>query len=284
MLRKEGNTIKSKSDYIYIMPFLIGFTMFFVAPLFLAVYYTFDLNGNGIGIYNYVSVFQSPSFQLACWNTLRFIGIGVPLLMVISLMLAIMLKNYFYGSIVFKTILLSPLVVPIATIATLLQVLFSENGIANTIITKIGTEKFNWLHSEWAFVILIVLYIWKNVGYDTLLIIAGLRMIPKELEEAAKIDGASSKQIFAHLTLPLLVPNLCFVAIVSISNSFKSFKETFLLGGDIPDKSIYMLQHFLNNNFNNANYPRLSVAAISLFVVIAFVIWVFLSVIKKVND
>lgn len=284
MLRKEGNTIKSKSDYIYIMPFLIGFTIFFVAPLFLAVYYTFDLNGNGIGIYNYVSVFQSPSFQLACWNTLRFIGIGVPLLMVISLMLAIMLKNYFYGSIVFKTILLSPLVVPIATIATLLQVLFSENGIANTIITKIGTEKFNWLHSEWAFVILIVLYIWKNVGYDTLLIIAGLRMIPKELEEAAKIDGASSKQIFAHLTLPLLVPNLCFVAIVSISNSFKSFKETFLLGGDIPDKSIYMLQHFLNNNFNNANYPRLSVAAISLFVVIAFVIWVFLSVIKKVND
>lgn len=284
MLRKEGNTIKSKSDYIYIMPFLIGFAIFFVAPLFLAVYYTFDLNGNGIGIYNYVSVFQSPSFQLACWNTLRFIGIGVPLLMVISLMLAIMLKNYFYGSIVFKTILLSPLVVPIATIATLLQVLFSENGIANTIITKIGTEKFNWLHSEWAFVILIVLYIWKNVGYDTLLIIAGLRMIPKELEEAAKIDGASSKQIFAHLTLPLLVPNLCFVAIVSISNSFKSFKETFLLGGDIPDKSIYMLQHFLNNNFNNANYPRLSVAAISLFVVIAFVIWVFLSVIKKVND
>lgn len=284
MLRKEGNTIKSKSDYIYIMPFLIGFTIFFVAPLFLAVYYTFDLNGNGIGIYNYVSVFQSPSFQLACWNTLRFIGIGVPLLMVISLMLAIMLKNYFYGSIVFKTILLSPLVVPIATIATLLQVLFSENGIANTIITKIGTEKFNWLHSEWAFVILIVLYIWKNVGYDTLLIIAGLRMIPKELEEAAKIDGASSKQIFSHLTLPLLVPNLCFVAIVSISNSFKSFKETFLLGGDIPDKSIYMLQHFLNNNFNNANYPRLSVAAISLFVVIAFVIWVFLSVIKKVND
>lgn len=279
-LRKQG----ARLEGLCIAPFLVCFLCFFIFPLFLALYYTFVQGGSFAGLKNYSAVFQSAAFRLACWNTLRFILVGVSLLMACSLGCALLLYRNFWGSSVFKTILLSPLVIPVATVAVVIQTFFSDNGIINMILAELGELRIEWIQSHWAFALLVLLYLWKNIGYITLLILSGLHLIPRELNEAAAIDGAAPWQVFARVTLPLLRPNLCFAALVSVSNSFKSFKEAYLLGGDIPDRSIYMLQHFLNNNFNNANYSRLSIAAITLFVVISFIIWVIYGIIKKGYD
>ena len=134
--------------------------------------------------------------------------------------------------------------------------------------TRIGKAYSDWIQSEYAFPILVGLYIWKNCGYDLILFLAGLAAIPKEYREAAASEGASYWQTVRYITLPLLMPTFFFILIVSIINSFKSFREAYLLGGANPHESIYMLQHFMNNNFQNINYPRLSTAALLIFVVI----------------
>ena len=101
-----------------------------------------------------------------------------------------------------------------------------------------------------------------------IIFLVGLNSIPAELKDIAKIEGANAIRIFRYVTFPQLVPSFFFVIVIAIVNSFKCFKEAYLIGGDSPNSSIYMLQHFMNNNFQSLNYQRLSVASILLFVII----------------
>ena len=121
---------------------------------------------------------------------------------------------------------------------------------------------------EHAFVVLLILYLWKNTGYNVVLFLAALNSIPKEYYEAADIDGAGGFTKVTRLTLPLIAPHTRFILVISIVNLFKSFREAYILFGDHPDRSIYMIQHFINNNFINLNYIRLSVGAVLVFLVI----------------
>ena len=141
-------------------------------------------------------------------------------------------------------------------------------GIVNGWLEGLGVPLTDWMNSPRAFWVLIGLYVWKNCGYNVILMLAGLNMIPTEYYQAADIEGASGRQKFTRITLPLIWPSLFFVFVMSVVNSFKSYREAFLLGGKHPHDSIYLLQHFLNNNFENLNYQRLSVAAVMLFMVI----------------
>lgn len=119
-------------------------------------------------------------------------------------------------------------------------------------------------------VIVVILFLWKNLGYNMILFMAGLAAVPQEVMDAAKMDGAGDFQMFVHLKLKYLSPTIFFVTIFSIINSFKVFREVYLLTGDYPYESLYMLQHFMNNAFQSLNYQRLSAAAIvmSLFMIV----------------
>ena len=132
----------------------------------------------------------------------------------------------------------------------------------------LGLPIEDWVQSEYAFPLLIALYIWKNCGYDLVLFLAGLSAIPREYREAAASQGASYWQTLRYITLPLMTPTFFFILIVSIINSFKSFREAYLLGGANPHDSEIARQHFMNNNFQNLSYQRLSVAALLVFLVI----------------
>lgn len=174
--------------------------------------------------------------------------------------------------------LASMIAVSLASVILVFQIVFDNLGILNSMLNAIGVSGQDWLHSEHAFGVLVLLYIWKNCGYNIVLLLAGLNAIPKELYEAAKVDGAGRKAMLLRITLPLMVPTFFFVFVISIINSFKSFREAFLLGGSHPHESIYMLQHFFNNNFQNLNYQRLSVAALLVFVIIfTFVFFLYLA-------
>jgi len=128
--------------------------------------------------------------------------------------------------------------------------------------------KVNWLDSFLALPVMILIFLWKNCGYNMVLFLAGLGNIPKDYYEAAWMDNASSLQVFKHITVPCLLPTGILALIMSIINSFKIFREIYLITGNYPQEGIYTLQHFMNNMFISLNYPRLTSATAVLVVII----------------
>lgn len=278
---------ETMTGILFASPFLVGFITFFVAPFIVSIFYTFTFGTGGttfVGLKNYQSVINSSAFQLASYNTMRFILVGVPLIMTISLIFSLMLRQKFGGSSFFRSIFLYPMVVPVASTVMVFQVLFAETGILNGIYNAIGLPVQSWLNSDNAFGILIFLYIWKNCGYNMILLLSGLNAIPDDFYEAAHLEGANNWQCFRRITMPIMSPTFFFVFVISIINSFKSFREAFLLSGTMPHPSIYMLQHFMNNNFSNLNYQRLSVAALMIFLIIFALVFVLFVLRKKAGD
>jgi len=268
----------------YLLLPLVGFAVFYVIPFGITIMRTFThgTSGNFVGFTNYTSVINSTAFRLAAFNTFRFIGIGVPLLMLFSLIVALLLNNKIFGTDRFRAIYVLPLVIPTASVILVFQILFERGGIINYIRDVFGLGAVDFLRSGNVFWVLMVLYLWKNIGYTIILTLAGLVQIPKEYYEAARVDGAGWFTQLRKITLPLMKPTFFFVMILSIVGAFRSFREAFVLGGAHPHESIYMVQHFMNNNFVNLNYTRLSVAAVLTFVIIfAFVLAMYVWVEKK---
>ena len=267
------------TGYTYAALPILGFAAFYVIPFGITIMKTFSggMTGfNYVGLDNYKSVLNSEAFHLAAGNTLKFIGVGVPMLLVISLAVALLLNTRLRGADAFRAAYVLPLVLPTASVILVFQILFETGGVINYALTKLGLEPVSFLHSGNAFWVLLLLYLWKNIGYGIILMLADLTQIPKEYYEAAHVDGAGSLICLYRITLPMMVPTFLFVTVISIVGAFKSFREAFALGGAYPDDSIYMLQHFMNNNFAQLNYARLSVAAVLIFLVIfAFVMVLF---------
>jgi multiple sugar transport system permease protein len=203
------------------------------------------------GIQNFISLFKSGPYRLAMFNMLRFNIIAVPLIIIMSFLLAILLRKSFKGKEVFNTAYIFPLVVPVASIVLFWQIIFSQNGALNTIFGELRIQKVNWYENSWSVVLLVLLYVWKNCGYNIILFTAGLGNIPVEYYESAYIEGAGRLTCLFKITLPYITPAAFFVFIISIINSFKVFREAYLLAGSYPNRNIYMLQHFMNNNFSN---------------------------------
>ena len=164
------------------------------------------------------------------------------------------------------------MMVPIASIILIWQVLFHYNGVINEFLQVFGADKIDWLKSDYCMVVIVVLFLWKNLGYNMILFMAALSNIPRELLEVAEVGGASAAYQFFHIKLRYLSPTVLFVTILSIINSFKVFREIYLLTGNYPYDGLYMMQHFMNNMFNSADYQRLSAAAVLLAIVIVILI------------
>lgn len=273
----------SLTGVCFILPFLTGFMMLYLIPFGWSIQKTFyaGVGVNFGGLRNYLDLFSSAAFRSAIGNTLRFIGLGVPLLMVLSFGLALVLFEKFKGCSFFRSAFLLPMVIPVASVVTVVRAFFGDEGIVIQLLKWLGFPLESWLNSELAFPLLVGLYIWKNCGYNIVLFLAGLSAIPKEYAAAAMCDGASESYIIHHITLPLMIPNLFYVFVISIINAFKSFREAYLLGGSMPHESIYMLQHFMNNNFQNLNYPRLCTAAVLVFSVIFLLVLLLFHVKRK---
>jgi multiple sugar transport system permease protein len=139
----------------------------------------------------------------------------------------------------------------------------------------------NWLESSGAFGVVLLLYLWKNTGYSVILLLAGLMTIPEEQYAAAEMDGANGVQKFFHITAPQMWYSVFFSLLFSLINAFKCFREILLIGGKHPNIKIYMLQHFINNNFENLNYARLSVASVLMFAAITVLVGAFYGFVRR---
>lgn len=261
--------------------------LFFVVPFGVCVYMSFAENLNYskfVGFKNYTDVLSSAAFRLAAWNTLKFNAVAVPLIMALSLAVAMLLYRKLKGYNFFRTLFVFPLVLPVASVVLFFQIIFSESGMINNILAFFNVAPADWINSSNSFVMLVALYLWKNSGYNIILFFSALNSIPKEYYEAADMDGASGLAQLTGITLPLILPYTFFIFVISIINSFKSFREAFILFGAHPDRSIYMIQHFMNNNFQNLNYLRLAVGAIMIFMVIFILVLVLFGLRKKAGD
>lgn len=261
----------------FLAPSFLGVAVFFVVPFGVVIYYSLVANPVSrefVGLANYAKLMQNAAFQRAAGNTLIFSALAVPLAVALPLGLAVALEKKLPMKSALRSALLSPLVVPAASVVLIWQVIFHDNGALNGLLNALGVESVAWLSSGWSYLVIVVLYLWKNLGYNMVLFMAALSNIPREPLEAAAIDGASDTVIFWRLKLRYLAPSGFFVLILSLINSFKIFREIYLLTGDYPYETLYMLQHFMNNTFRSLDYQKLSAAAVVMFLVIIAVIGV----------
>lgn len=270
-VKPRGLKGESRAAWLLLLPSFAGLAVFFLLPFADTVRRSFfDVRGRRfIGMDGYASVVQNSAFQMAAKNTARFIGVCIPLLLFVSLVLALMVrllaKRRPGGARLFKTSYLLPMAVPVASIVLLWQVLFEQKGLINGMLLAAGRQPVDFMGTSAAFWVLIFTYIWKNSGYNMILWLAGLDGISQSLYEAAKVDGAGNWQCFWRITLPGLAPTVGLVAILSLLNSFKVFREAYLVAGAYPSHdSIYLLQHLFNNWYQNLDVSRLCAAAVLL--------------------
>jgi len=255
--------IKRKSA-VFIAPSFLGVLTFFFAPMLVVFYYSVvnnPIQKEFVFLDNFKSILSNSAFKHAVSNTARFSIISVPLVVVLSLLVAIALEKSVVGKMNIRSCLLSPMMVPIASVILIWQVLFHYSGVVNDFAARYGMKPVEWLESDKAFVVIILLFIWKNLGYNMILFMAALSNMPAGLVEVAKLDCDSDFKIFWTIRIRYLASTILFVTILSLISSFKVFREIYLLTGDYP-YALYMLQHYMNNMFNNLDYQKLSAAAI----------------------
>jgi len=278
-LHRKSKRMKKvkRSSGLFIAPSFLGVLIFFVIPFLVVIFYSMVDNPiakNFVGIDNYKMVLANNAFKRAVTNTFRFSVIAVPLAVLLSLLLAIMLEAKLPFRSQFRTFFLSPMMVPVASIVLIWQVLFSYNGAVNDLIAHFGVDKIDWLKSQYSHVVIVILFLWKNLGYNMILFMAALASIPKDILEVARLESANALQTFFYIKLRFLSSTFLFVTIMSLINSFKVFREVYMLTTDYPYDTIYMLQHFMNNMFKKLDYQKLSSAAVLMSLVMVVIIGV----------
>ncbi|MCI7623071.1 MAG: sugar ABC transporter permease [Clostridiales bacterium] len=275
---KEKRKLK-RQDFMrslcFLSPSLIGVGVFFIVPFGVVVYYSM-IDGVGsrnfVFLENFIKLFNNSAFIMAAKNTLQFSAIAVPLAVILAIVLALMLECRIPMKSQFRTFFLSPMMVPVASVVLIWQVLFNYNGTINEFLALFDIAKIDWLQSDHCQAVVIILFLWKNLGYNMILFMAGLANIPKELLEVADVEGAPEWYKFFAIKLRYLSPTVLFVTILSLINSFKVFREVYLLTGDYPYEKLYMLQHFMNNTFKSLDYQKLSAAAVVMALVMVVLI------------
>lgn len=274
-MKKNG-----RAFLIFMAPSFLGVAVFVIIP-FLDVFrrsFTTAVTGKFTGIANYKMIFQNQAFLTAVQNTLKFTLVCIPLLVLIGFLIALPLSKFKSAGLI-KSVYLFPLAMPTATIVIVWKMVFYRQGFLNLLLTEVGKLTGLWgeIHTDYlgtgaAFWVLVCSYIWKNTGYTVVLWLAGILGIPEELLDAAKVDGAGSFKRVWYIILPNLKGTLYTIVILSFLNSFKIYREAYLVAGAYPHKSIYLLQHIFNNWYVNLEFDKMAAAAVCtgtfLFIVI----------------
>lgn len=247
-----------QSKWLFLLPSMAGVFLFALLPFGNVLIRSFSG-----GFMNYKTVLSNGAFHLAVKNTCRFVGVGIPLLLLLSFAAALGIYKSKWMRFL-KSVYLLPMAVPTAVVVLIWKVFFHKAGIANQMLAVFHIEAIDWMSTNAAFAVLVISYIWKNLGYTIILWIAGMAAIPESITEAAKVDGATGWQCVRYMILPQLKPVFYTITMLSFLNSFKVFREAYLVAGAYPQKSIYLLQHLFNNWFTNLEIEKMSSAAVLL--------------------
>ncbi len=256
---------RNLAKYVFLLPGLLGVSIFVLIPFVDVVRRSFftAISGKFVGIKNYLTVFTNSAFHLAVMNTIRFVLVCLPLLLLLGLLVAVILDNVSNWE-KYKFLYLAPMAMPTATVVLVWRMLFCKQGFLNMWLSS----HVDFMGENSAFAILVGSYIWRNLGYTVVLWLAGLKGISGDIVEAAKVDGAGKIKCFFRIVLPNLKGNVYTITILSLLNSFKVFREAYLVSGAYPQQKIYLLQHVFNNWYTNLDMDKLAAGAVLAAIVL----------------
>lgn len=276
--------------YIFIAPVVLGLGIFYIFPFFQNFWFGFnDVNKFNVTIFcgmdNYIKLLKDQELWEALWNTLKYVIVTVPVGMILSLIVAALLNTKIRGTSIYRTLYFLPAVTMPVAIALVWKWIFNgEYGILNMILGVFGIEGHSWLSDpNYALYMIMIVGVWSVVGYNMIILLAGMQGISKAYYEAAAIDGAGSLNCFLHITIPMLTPTLFFVMITSIINGFQVFDRVYMMI-EKTSPAFASTQTLVMIFYRNAfDYGRKGyAAAISVFIfLIIMLITVFQMVMQK---
>ena len=253
-----------KTAKYFIAASLIGTGIFLLLPYAYVVVNSFIKTGSGsfAGLDNYEAVLGSEAFMTAMGNTALFMAVSVPVILALSLLISVYIYENPRLAGCLKTSFLIPMAIPVTSVVLMWRFLFDDNGIINGVLNACGMDTVNWMNTGAAFWILVLSYVWKNLGYNIILWLAALSAIDPAIGEAARIDGAGGWQRLTRGTLPAAKNGAFVIIVLAALSSFKVFREAYLVAGEYPHDSIYMVQHIFNNWFRNLEIDKLAAGAV----------------------
>lgn len=263
------------SGILLVLPYTAGFLLFYGYPFVLVLRQSLrrgaGKNAQFVGLEIIADTLRSSGFRLALGNTVKFLAVVLPAILVLSFAIALTLRAQMSSRDVLRSVVLLPYLMPVVGAAFMVDSFLAQGGMLSRLAAAFGGTAQNLLDSPAAFWAVVLLYLWKNTGYSVIPLLAGLNTIPPSYYEAAQLDGAGKWQLLRYITMPQMWYSLYLAGVFSLINAFKCFREIFLIGGEHPDRSMYMLQHFINNVFEKMDYSRLSAASMVLFLVLVAV-------------
>lgn len=272
MFSKKKSAI---SGILLVLPYTAGFLLFYGYPFVLVLRQSLrrgaGKNAQFVGLEIIADTLRSSGFRLALGNTVKFLAVVLPAILVLSFAIALTLRAQMSSRDVLRSVVLLPYLMPVVGAAFMVDSFLAQGSMLSRLAAAFGGTAQNLLDSPAAFWAVVLLYLWKNTGYSVILLLAGLNTIPPSYYEAAQLDGAGKWQLLRYITMPQMWYSLYLAGVFSLINAFKCFREIFLIGGEHPNRSMYMLQHFINNVFEKMDYSRLSAASMVLFLVLVAV-------------
>ncbi|MDD4953488.1 MAG: sugar ABC transporter permease [Candidatus Omnitrophica bacterium] len=292
-----SSLVEQRYSYLFIAPAIILFSVFVLVPVVSSFFLSFTKYNalsapRWVGLANYYEIFfKDPRFWKALGNTAIYVlgvvpvGISISLLLAVAIYQKIRFKNFF------KAIFFMPAVTSVVAVSIIWRWLFAgeKYGLINYALMKFGIAPVDWLMSPfWTLPAIMIMSIWAGVGYNMILILAGLQTIPQTLYEAAEIDGAGAWHKFWHITLPLLKPTLLFAVIMSMISSFQLFEQVYIMTagtgegvGGVLDCALSLVAYLYEKGFQRFEMGYASAIAYILFAIILAATFINMKVIRS---
>jgi len=279
------------TGYLMIFPVVAGLLVFYIYPIFKVIIDSFYEVGSFnkrsfVGLDNYLTMFNDPKMWSSLINTFSYVIVIVPGTIIISLILAALLNTKIKGRGFFRVVYFIPAITMGAAVAMIWKWMYnSDHGIINAILNALGFDSVNFLtNPNTALLSICLVSIWINVGYNMIILLAGIQGISKTYYEAASIDGASPIKQFFGITLPLVTPTLFFVLITNLIGTFQTFDTIYMMikeSGIAMEATQSMVMYFFRNAFSYSKKGYASALAVFLFLIIMLVTLIQMKLQKK---
>ena len=267
---------KNNAPYLFLLPMIILFAVFMIYPVINSLILSFHDFTDGeyvfCGLQNYSTMFHDPVFWKSLKNTFIYLIIQVPVMVVLSLVLGVLVEQAFLKCRTgFRISIFLPAVTALVAYAIVFKLLFNTDfGLVNHVLQTLGFDGVDWLNTVWgARMAIIIAITWRWTGYNTIIMIAGLKNIPTELYESADIDGASFFQKLRYITIPMVKSIMLFVSITSTIGTLQLFDESFILTSGGPNNATITIGHYLyNTGFSYYKFGYAAALSYALVVII----------------
>ena len=272
MFKYYGKT----APYLFLLPAAAILVIFFFIPFFQTIYLSFfdyskDIyNAAYAGLNNYISIIHNPVFYKVMWNTVLYLVVAVPVLAIFPLFLAILINQKIRGITLYKILIYLPVIVSIVVAAIAFKWLYAQEGILNYLMQNLNLPAIGWLTDpRYAIYSVIIVTIWKGIGYYMMIYLAALMGVPKDLYEACDIDGANFWQKHITVTVPHIMPAIALVTTISSISAMKIFAEIYVMTKGGPLNSTKTIVYYIYEKaFENLDLGVASAMAVILLVIV----------------